>query len=88
MPDPAGYQLVINASPVGMRSSDMVFDGFRCEPGTIVCDAVMEPPTTRFLQRAEENGCTIVTGLEMLHGQMEPLAAFMGVADTTPNITG
>ena len=81
-PDPEGYQMIVNASPVGMRSDDVPFDASRCAPGTIVCDAIMDPPKTRMLQEAEERGCIIVEGLEMLHGQVEPLARFMGLGPT------
>lgn len=78
--EPESYQLIINASPVGMRSDEMPFDPCRCAPGSIVCDAVMDPPKTKFLSRAEENGCTIVQGIEMLKGQVEPLVDFLGLA--------
>ncbi len=78
--DLAAYQLIINATPVGMRSTEVPLDASACAAGTIVCDAVMDPPKTHFLSQAERNGCIIVAGLEMLKGQVEPLARFLGLA--------
>ncbi len=78
-PDPAGYQLVINASPIGMGSNESPVDAARIASGTIVCDAIMEPPKTRFLQIAEHRGCTIVEGREMLLGQVEDIVRFFGL---------
>jgi shikimate dehydrogenase len=77
--DPQNFQLVVNASPVGMGSDEIPLEASRCSPGTIVCDAIMHPPKTRLLQEAEQNRCIIVEGLEMLHGQVEPIVRFMGL---------
>jgi shikimate dehydrogenase len=79
-PDPSAYQLIVNASPVGMRSNEVPLDISGCSPGTIVCDAIMDPPRTRLLEQAKKRGCVIVEGLEMLHGQVEKLARFMGLS--------
>lgn len=78
-PNPETYQLVVNATPVGMGSDEIPADTGRISPGTIVCDAIMEPPVTRFLQEAEQNGCIIVEGKEMLLGQVEPIVRFLGL---------
>ncbi len=78
--DLAAYQLIINASPVGMRSSELPLELIGCTAGTIVCDAIMDPPKTAFLRQAEKKGCVIVEGLQMLKGQVEPLARFLGLA--------
>jgi len=77
--DPEGYQLVVNCSPVGMSSAEIPVDVSRISPGTIVCDAIMEPPQTRFLQEAGKKGCIIVEGKEMLLGQVEPIVRFLGL---------
>lgn len=78
-PYPKNYQMVVNASPVGMRSDKVPLDVSLCSPETIVCDAVMDPAKTRLLHDAEKAGCTIVKGLEMLHGQIEHLVRFLGL---------
>jgi shikimate dehydrogenase len=78
-PDPAAYQLVVNATPVGMGSAELPADPRRILPGTVVCDAVMDPPKTRFLREAENRGCTVVEGKEMLLGQVAPIVRFLGL---------
>lgn len=83
-PEPEHYQMIVNASPVGMRSEQAPFDAGRCQPGTIVCDAVMDPDLTSLLRQAEKNGCRIVKGLEMLHGQLEALVAFLKLNEVPP----
>ena len=80
-PETSEYQLVVNASPVGMGSDDMPIEAVRFSPNTIVCDAVMHPPKTRFLREAENRGCIIVEGLEMLQGQVASIVKFLGLLD-------
>lgn len=76
--DPAGFQLVINASPCGMATNDCPISTARLERDAVVCDAVMEPPVTRLLNKAEIQGCVTLKGYEMLLGQIEPLLNFFG----------
>ena len=71
--NPDGYQLVVNASPVGMGTKEIPLDPKKLNPGTIVCDAIMHPPTTCLLNEAEKRGCVILKGLEILEGQLEPI---------------
>ena len=78
-PTPETYQLVVNATPIGMGSDEIPIDAGRILPGTIVCDAIMDPPKTRFLRVAEQNGSIIVEGKEMLLGQVEPIVRFLGL---------
>jgi len=78
-PNPESYQLVVNATPVGMGSNEIPADAGRISPGSIVCDAIMDPPKTRFLREAEQNGSIIVEGKEMLFGQVEPIVRFLGL---------
>ena len=80
-PEPEHYQLIVNGSPIGMRSDQVPFEAARCQSGTIVCDAVMDPDLTALLREAEKSGCLIVKGLEMLHGQLRPLVEFLQLAD-------
>ena len=77
-PDLKAYQLVVNASPVGMGSDETPLDVSALSSDTIVCDAIMHPPKTRFLREAEDKGCVVVEGLEMLHGQVESIIHFLG----------
>lgn len=64
------FDLVINASPLGMRGQDeLVFDMSHVPPGSIVYDIVTDPADTAFLQSARSAGFTTIGGLSMLVGQ-------------------
>jgi len=80
--DARDYQLIVNASPVGMGSNETPLTVPVFAPGCIVCDVVMQPPKTRFLREAVQKGCVIVEGLEMLRGQVEPIVRFLGLQGT------
>lgn len=80
-PEPEQYQLIVNASPIGMRSDQVPFEATRCQSETIVCDAVMDPDMTSLLREAENSGCVVVKGVEMLHGQLQPLVEFLKLAE-------
>lgn len=78
-PDPAGYSLVVNATPLGMAPDDpMSMDPTRITPGAIVADVVAKPAVTRFLQAAQACGCPIMPGARMTEQQMAAMAAFYG----------
>lgn len=83
--NPQGFDIVINATPVGMESEEAPFDPALLSPDTIVGDAVMKPPKTRLLREAEALGCAIVRGDEMLDGQLDPILAFWGIGRVRPN---
>jgi shikimate dehydrogenase len=78
--DPAGHDLVVNATSLGMHDSDpLPIDVERLEPGTLVAEVVMAPPKTRLLREAERRGCVIHPGSAMLDGQVEAVLSFLGV---------
>ncbi len=81
LPDPTGFDLVINASPCGMGTEEMPIDPALLSSGTVVGDAVMKPLRTHLLKEAEQRGCVTVEGMEMLVGQIEPIAKFFGLED-------
>ena len=72
--------LVINASPLGMRGkAPLVFDWSHTPPGAIAYDIVTDPIETPFLQIAREAGHETIDGLAMLIGQAaEAFALFFG----------
>jgi shikimate dehydrogenase len=52
-PDPAGHDVVINATSLGMRPGDpLPVAVSRLAPGTLVCDIVTRPARTRLLDEA------------------------------------
>ena len=62
--------LVINASPLGMRGQpELAFDWSHAPPGSIAYDIVTDPLDTRFLANASEAGHSTIDGLSMLIGQ-------------------
>ena len=66
-PDPAGHDVVINATSLGMRPGDpFPVAVSRLAPGTLVCDIVTRPEQTRLLDEAAARGCVPHPGLPML----------------------
>jgi shikimate dehydrogenase len=50
--DPSGFDLVVNATPMGMNPGDpLPLDVSRLEPSTFVGEVVMRTEMTAFLQR-------------------------------------
>jgi shikimate dehydrogenase len=77
--DPAGYDLVVNATPLGMRADDpLPFDCGRLEPAAIVADAVIGASLTPVLQAARDRGCFVQPGAIMTDQQLELYARFFG----------
>ncbi|MEM7665371.1 MAG: shikimate dehydrogenase [Pseudomonadota bacterium] len=62
--------LVVNASPLGMRGSPaLAFDWSHAPPGSIAYDIVTDPLETPFLKDAAAAGFSTIGGLAMLIGQ-------------------
>jgi shikimate dehydrogenase len=79
-PEAAGFELVVNATPLGMAAEDPVpirLDGIG--RGCVVADVVVHPRMTKLLLDAHERGCFTQPGVHMMDGQMEPMAAFLGL---------
>jgi shikimate dehydrogenase len=82
--DPAGYDLVVNATPLGMRDGDpLPMDVARIDPATLVGEVVMKQEFTPFLRLAKEKGCPIQVGTEMLFEQIPAYLEFFGFGTTT-----
>jgi 3-dehydroquinate dehydratase/shikimate dehydrogenase len=65
------WDVIINATPVGSLAlpDQSPLPAKLHRPGTVVLDMVYEPLETRFLREAQQAGCTIIDGLEMLLAQ-------------------
>lgn len=64
------YDLVVNASPLGMRGQpSLAFDWSHAPPGSIAYDIVTDPVDTLFLRGAREAGFETIDGISMLIGQ-------------------
>jgi shikimate dehydrogenase len=83
--DPAGYDLVVNATPLGMNADDpMPLDVSRISPTTFVGDVVMKQEMTPFLTAVKTRGCKIQVGIDMLFEQIPAYLEFFGFPTTTP----
>lgn len=84
--DPAGYDLVVNATPIGSQEGDpLPMDVDRIGPGTLVGDVVMRQTVTPFLAAAQAKGCPIQVGTDMLFEQIPAYLEFFGYGTPTPD---
>lgn len=78
-PDPSGFDIVINATPLGMAAGDpFPVDADRLAPGMAVIDVVTKPDPTAFSLAAQQRGCRTQSGKAMHEGQAVYAAAFFG----------
>lgn len=83
--DPAGFGLVVNATPLGMNDGDaMPIDVSRLTAATFVGEVVMKKEKTAFLVAAEARGCAVQVGSDMLFEQIPAYLEFFGFESTTP----
>jgi shikimate dehydrogenase len=83
--DPAGHDLVVNATPLGMNDDDpLPMDVDRVAPGTFVGEVVMKREITPFLQAAQDKGCPIQVGKDMLFEMIPAYLEFFGFGTATP----
>ncbi|HYC25395.1 MAG TPA: shikimate dehydrogenase [Roseiarcus sp.] len=77
--DPAGYDVVVNATPLGMNPGDpMPIDVARLSPATYVGEVVLKQETTAFLTAARARGCLTQVGVDMLFEQIPAYLEFFG----------
>ena len=82
--DPAGYDVVVNATPLGMRDGDpLPFDVSRLASGTFVGEVVMKQEMTPLLRAARQRGCPFQIGTDMLFEQIPAYLEFFGFPSTT-----
>ena len=85
--DPAGYDVVVNATPLGMNAGDpMPMDISRIAPTTFVGEVVMKQEMTAFLQAAKDRGCQYQIGSDMLFEQIPASLEFFGFKTTTADV--
>ena len=85
--DPAGYDMVVNATPMGMDEGDpMPMDVARIAPSTFVGEVVMKQEMTVFLKAAQARGCRFQVGTDMLFEQIPAYLEFFGFPTTTPDV--
>ncbi|WP_300558575.1 shikimate dehydrogenase [Limnohabitans sp. Rim8] len=85
--DPAGHDLVVNATPLGMNEGDpLPLDVSRLSPETFVGEVVMKAETTAFLAAAQARGCRTQVGTDMLYEQIPAYLEFFGLPTTTAEV--
>jgi shikimate dehydrogenase len=84
--DPAGFDLVVNATPLGMKEGDpLPFDVSRIAPSTLVGEVVMKQAITPLLAAAQAKGCAIQIGTDMLFEMIPAYLEFFGFGTATPD---
>jgi shikimate dehydrogenase len=77
--DPSGFDIVINATPLGMKPGDaMPIDPARLSPHATVVDIILKPDPTPLCEAARSRGCRVQGGRPMHDGQAVYAARFLG----------
>ena len=85
--DPEGHDLVVNATPMGMNEGDpLPMDVSRIAPETFVGEVVMRTEMTAFLQAAQNRGCRVQVGSDMLFEQIPAYLEYFGFKTTTAEV--
>lgn len=78
-PDPAGFDLVVHATPLGLQPGDpLPFDVARVDPGGVVVDILMKNQPTPLLRACRARGITAHPGYEMMLQQVPEYLRFFG----------
>lgn len=76
--DPAGHDIVVNATSLGMAPGDpLPLDAAGLSAGQVVADIIMQPAETALLAQARARGCRLYGGAGMLEGQVADMVAFI-----------
>lgn len=82
--DPAGYDLAVNATPLGMNPGDpLPFDVTKLAPSTFVGEVVMKREITPLLAAAQARGCRVQIGTDMLFEQIPLYLEYFGFPSAT-----
>lgn len=85
--DPAGHDVVVNATPMGMEPGDpLPLDVSRLSTSAFVGEVVMRQAMTAFLQAAQARGCRFQIGTDMLFEQIPAYLEFFGLPTTSPEV--
>jgi len=78
-PDPQQFEIVINATALGMNADDALpVDPNRLAPGSVVVDIVNSPEPTPLCRAARAHGCRTQDGRPMHEGQAVHALRFLG----------
>jgi shikimate dehydrogenase len=83
--DPAGWDIVVNATPLGMNAGDpLPVEIDRIAFGTFVGEVVMKDEYTPLLRAALAKGCRVQVGTDMLFEMIPAYLEFFGFGTATP----
>lgn len=81
--DLKGFDIVVNATPIGMKDDDpLPFDMDKISSGVFVGEVVMKQAHTPFLRAAIAKGCAVQLGTDMLFEQIPAYLEFFGLPST------
>ena len=76
--DPTGFDIVVNATPMGMREDDpLPFDGDKLTAEMFVGDVVTTPALTAWIAHAQKAGCQTSTGMDMFESVRDLMVDFL-----------
>lgn len=76
--DPSGFDLVLNATPVGMKENDPYpLDVAKLQPHMFCGCVITAPAVTRFIVAARERGCATMTGADMFARVRDLMVGFL-----------
>ena len=77
-----GFDLVVNASPIGMKADDpLPIDCTDLASDALVGDVVVHPQITPLLAEARRRGCHVQPGTVMMDHQLTAMGEFLGFPD-------
>ena len=83
--DPAGWDILVNATPLGMKPADSLpFDVARIKSSQFVGEVVMKEEFTPLLRAARDKGCAVQVGTDMLFEMIPAYLEFFGFGTSTP----
>jgi shikimate dehydrogenase len=87
-PHLAGADIVVNATPLGLRPDDpLPLRPDLLPAGCVVADVIMQPRQTRLLVEAAALGHPVHHGMHMLDGQVDAYRAFFGLGTARSTTT-
>ncbi|MBK9444289.1 MAG: shikimate dehydrogenase [Comamonadaceae bacterium] len=79
----AGYDLVVNATPLGLPGDPLPMDITHLSSATFVGEVVMKTEMTALLQAAQARGCRFQIGTDMLFEMIPAYLEFFGFGSAT-----
>ena len=79
----AGYDLIVNATPLGLPGDPLPIDLTHLSPSTFVGEVVMKTEMTPLLQAAQARGCRYQIGTDMLFEMIPAYLEFFGYGTAT-----